>query len=92
MTSKRTKRRRVKEELEFLYDIEENRSLNLTTNTESHNLTCVVDGNDCTIEHNITEVFEENNFNKGNISPDVCAFLVLFYKILVIILCNYYQY
>lgn len=80
----------MKEELEFLYDVEENGSLNLTTNTESHNLTCVVNSNDCVenynITSNITEVFEENNFNKGNISPDVRAFLVLFNKILVIIL------
>lgn len=70
MTSKRTKSRRVREELEFLSDVEDKESSNLLTDIESHILTSVVNKNN-SVEH-ITEVIKENNLNIENISPEVC--------------------
>jgi len=80
MTSKRTKRRRVREELEFLYD-EDNESLDLSTNNiESHILTSVVNTND-NVEHITTKVVKKNYLNIGNISPEVCIYFTIYYCI-----------
>lgn len=86
MTSKRTKSQIVREELEFLSDVEDNESSNiltdiesdfedkessnLLTDIESHILTSVVNTNN-SVEY-ITEVIKENNLNIENISPEVC--------------------
>ncbi|CAI6372429.1 unnamed protein product [Macrosiphum euphorbiae] len=92
MTSKRTKSRRVREELEFLSDvednessniltdiesdIEDNESSNLLTDAESHILTSVVNTNN-SVEHIITEVLKEDNLNIENISSEVCIYCTI---------------
>jgi len=87
MTSKRTKRRRVREELEFLNYVEDNESLDLSTNIESHILTSV-DTND-SVEH-ITEIVKENNSNNiGNISPEVCICYTIYYSSITLLLYLY---
>jgi len=88
MTSKRTKRRRVREELEFLNDVEDNESLDLSTNIESHILMSVDTKYD-SVEH-ITEVVRENNSNNiGNISPEVCIYYTIYYCSIALLLYIY---
>jgi len=88
MTSKKTKRRRVREELELLSDVEDyqssnlltyivsdvedNESSNLLTDIESHILMFVFNTND-SVEH-ITEVVKEIYLNIENIFPEVCVY------------------